>query len=116
MEIKRVVPNIQSDHLEQSRKFYRDFLGFEVLMDMDWIVTFVSGSNSTAQLSLITSDMTAPVFADVSIEVEDVDQLYAQAVRCGFKIVYPITNEPWGVRRFFVQDPNGQIVNILTHL
>ena len=60
--------------------------------------------------------MTTPVIADVSIEVEDVDQLYAQAVRCGFKIVYPITNEPWGVRRFFVQDPNGQIVNILTHL
>lgn len=85
-------------------------------MDMDWIVTFASGPNPSAQLSIVTSDMTAPIVADVSIEVENVDELYGQAIQRGLSIVYPITNEPWGVRRFFVQDPNGQIVNILTHL
>jgi len=27
----------------------------------------------------------------------------------------PITNEPWGVRRFFVIDPNGTIINVMCH-
>jgi hypothetical protein len=30
--------------------------------------------------------------------------------------VYPLTNEPWGVRRFFVKDPSGTIVNVLSHV
>jgi hypothetical protein len=29
--------------------------------------------------------------------------------------VYPLTDEPWGVRRFFVRDPNGMIVNVVSH-
>ena len=33
----------------------------------------------------------------------------------GLSIVYPATDEPWGVRRFFVADPNGVIINILSH-
>jgi lactoylglutathione lyase len=52
---------------------------------------------------------------DLSIEVDDVDEVYAGAVAAGFEIVYAITDEPWGVRRFFVRDPFGKIVNILSH-
>jgi catechol 2,3-dioxygenase-like lactoylglutathione lyase family enzyme len=36
-------------------------------------------------------------------------------VALGLPIVYPVTDEPWGVRRFFVADPNGVIINILSH-
>ena len=32
-----------------------------------------------------------------------------------FKVVYPLTDEPWGVRRFFVTDPNGVIINVMNH-
>jgi uncharacterized glyoxalase superfamily protein PhnB len=52
---------------------------------------------------------------DLSIVVDDVDEVYAGAVSAGFEIVYAITDEPWGVRRFFVRDPFGKIVNILSH-
>jgi uncharacterized glyoxalase superfamily protein PhnB len=41
--------------------------------------------------------------------------MHAEAIRRGVPIVYPLTDEPWGVRRFFVVDPNGVIVNIVTH-
>ena len=115
MSIRRVVPNIQTRSTEESREFYTSFLGFQIGMDMGWIVTFVSGANPTAQLSVITSDLTAPVHPDLTIEVENVDNLYAEAVRRGFPIAYPLTDEPWGVRRFFVRDPNGRVINLMTH-
>jgi len=56
----------------------------------------------------------APV-PDLSIEVDDVDAIYGRALAGGFEIAYPITGEPWGVRRFFVRDPFGKLVNILSH-
>jgi len=34
MGIKRVVPDIITDRLEESRDFYVDVLGFDVAMDM----------------------------------------------------------------------------------
>jgi uncharacterized glyoxalase superfamily protein PhnB len=85
-------------------------------MDMGWIITFVSGDNPTAQLSVITSDITAPVHPDLTIEVDHVDELYAEAVRRNLVIVYPLTEEPWGVRRFFVRDPNGRVINLMMHV
>ena len=52
---------------------------------------------------------------DVSIEVDDVDAVYRRATRAGFEIVYGIVTEPWGVRRFYVRDPFGKTINILSH-
>jgi catechol 2,3-dioxygenase-like lactoylglutathione lyase family enzyme len=115
VSIRRVVPDIRSDRFAESRDFYAGLLGFEVAMDTDWIVTFASPTNETAQISVMKRDATAPVQAAVSIEVDDVDRLYAEAVRRGKAIVHPLTDEPWGVRRFFVRDPNGVVVNVLRH-
>ena len=40
----------------------------------------------------------------------------AQALELGYNIVHPLTDEPWGVRRFFVRDPDGKVVNVISHL
>jgi predicted enzyme related to lactoylglutathione lyase len=116
--IHRIVPNIYSADLEKSKRFYIEFLEMELVMDMEWIVTFASKNNPTAQISVLQHDKkekpdNKAVF--LSIEVGDADSLYAKAQRQGCKITYPITNEPWGVRRFFVEDPNGATINILSH-
>jgi catechol 2,3-dioxygenase-like lactoylglutathione lyase family enzyme len=116
MKIRRTVPNLKSDKLAESKAFYTGVLGFEIGMDMGWIVTLGSPDNPTAQISLLSHDATAPVVPNVSIEVADVDNVHAAAVQHGAKIVYPLTDEPWGVRRFFVADPNGVILNVMTHL
>jgi len=115
MRIRRVVPDIHGDPAA-SRAFYEDVIGLELGMDLGWIVTFGSPSNETAQLSVMSSDATAPVTPDVSIEVEDVDAVYATAVERGCEVVHPLTDEPWGVRRFFVCDPNGAVINVMRHL
>ena len=109
------MPNIASDKLDESRHFYAGLLGFQVAMDMGWIVTFVSPSNPTAQVSVLRQDASAPVIAQVTVEVADVDAVHAEAVRRGLEIVHPLTDEPWGVRRFFVKDPNGVVVNVASH-
>jgi uncharacterized glyoxalase superfamily protein PhnB len=115
MSIRRVVPDIQSDRFRESREFYVEVLGFEVGMEMDWVMTLVSPTNPTAQVTLISQDASAAVQPEISVEVDHVDVVYAQAVRRGVEIVHPLTDEPWGVRRFFARDPNGVVVNVLSH-
>ena len=48
----------------------------------------------------------------ISIEVADVDAGHADAVRRELDIVYPLTDEPRGIRRFFVGEPSGTVVNV----
>src|SRR4051812_43094390 len=115
MSVRRIVPNINSPDPSASRCFYEGVLGLGIAMDMGWIVTFASPSNPTAQVSVVASDTRSEPHADISIEVIDVDACHAAARSQGFSIVYPLTEEPWGVRRFFVEDPNGMIVNVVSH-
>ena len=115
MSIKSVVPDITSERMDESRMFYTEFLGLDLAMDMGWILTFVSPSNPTAQITLLRAPTSAIPNPNVSIEVEDVDAVHARAVALGLQIVYPLTDEPWGVRRFFVTDPNGVIINVMSH-
>jgi catechol 2,3-dioxygenase-like lactoylglutathione lyase family enzyme len=101
--------------MDQSRDFYTRFLGFDVAMDLGWVMTLRSPSNPTAQVILLRDDKTSDARPQISIEVDDVDEIHAKAVELGLRILYPLTDEPWGVRRFFVADPNGVVINVLSH-
>lgn len=90
-------------------------LGLELVMDQGWIATFAAPDNPRAQISVLREDATAPVRADASIEVDDVDAAHEAAQRLGCEIVHPLTEEPWGVRRFFVREPGGRVLNVLSH-
>jgi catechol 2,3-dioxygenase-like lactoylglutathione lyase family enzyme len=114
MAIHRVVPNVQSAAVPESREFY-ELLGFEEVMNLGWVVTLASPSSPAAQVNIIASDRTAPVTPDMSVEVDDVDAAYAVMRESGAEIVHPLQDEEWGVRRFFVRDPNGRVVNVLGH-
>ncbi len=116
MSIRRVVPDIRTTSFDRSREFYVDFLGFEVGMDMGFVITFVSPSNPTAQVTLCRDDGASPPVPNMTVEVADVDDVHKRAVERSLEIVYPLTNEPWGVRRFFVVDPNGMVLNVMSHL
>ena len=113
--MRRVVPDFQSDDPSASVGFYGEVLGLEVVMDHGWIVTFAAPVKPAAQISLMRQDASAPVQPDASIEVDDVDAAHAAAQRLGHEIVHPLTDEPWGVRRFFVREPNGKVLNVLGH-
>jgi len=98
VKIKRVVPNVSTDRLDESRDFYTTLLGFEVAMDMDWIVTLASPDNPTAQISLVRGESASPTSPGVTLTVEvgDVDAVHAGALSRGYRIVYPLTDETYG--------------------
>ena len=114
------MPVIRAADVEESRAFYRDFLGFEVAMAQDGMDMYKSPAVPTTQLIVAArSGHSADVLVrdvDISLEVADVDAVHADAVRRGLKIVYPLTDEAWGIRRFFVQDPDGTVVNVTSHI
>ncbi|MFF0777739.1 VOC family protein [Streptomyces sp. NPDC003720] len=114
MIVRRVMPVIRSEAVRESREFY-GLLGLEEVMNHGWIMTLASPSSPTAQISVMTSDRTAPVTPDVSVEVDDVDAAYRLMRESGAEIVHPLQDEEWGVRRFFVRDPSGRVVNVLAH-
>ncbi|MCX4555041.1 VOC family protein [Streptomyces phaeochromogenes] len=114
MSIRRVMPDIRSDAMEESRDFY-GLLGFEEVMNLGWVMTLASRSNPTAQVTFMSQDKSAPVVPDMSVEVDDVDAVHAAMRESGAEIVHPLQDEEWGVRRFFVRDPNGKVVNVLSH-
>lgn len=115
MTVNRVVPNLKSKSLEEAKAFYMHVLGLQVVMDHGWIVTLADPERPGVQLSIMTHDATAPVVPVASIEVDDVTASYQAARAAGAEIVHELTDEPWGVRRFFVRDPDGHVINILGH-
>lgn len=115
MTIRRVVPMIAAVDLAASRAFYVDTLGFEVAMDLGWVVTFASPANRSAQINLVQTEGAPTPQPDLTVEVTDVDAMHARALAHGLPVVYPLTDEPWGVRRFFLRDPNHKIVNVMSH-
>jgi catechol 2,3-dioxygenase-like lactoylglutathione lyase family enzyme len=111
--IKRAVPNISSDRPAETRDFFVDLLGFDVQMDIGWVVTVGSPANPSAQVTIIGND--DPAAPGISVEVTDVDAVHARAVERGLEIAYPLRDEEWGVRRFMLREPSGTIVNVLSH-
>jgi catechol 2,3-dioxygenase-like lactoylglutathione lyase family enzyme len=113
--VNRVVPDLESTSLKAAAAFYAQVLGLQVVMDHGWIVTLADPQRPDAQLSIMTHDATAPLVPVASIQVDDVDASYRAARAAGAEIVYELTDEPWGVRRFFVRDPDGHVINVLAH-
>jgi uncharacterized glyoxalase superfamily protein PhnB len=113
VEINRAVPNIRSEQPGETRDFFVDQLGFEVAMDIGWVVTVASPTSPSVQVNIIANDdMAAP---GISVEVDDVDAVHARAVEQGLDIVYALRDEDWGVRRFMLREPSGTVVNVLSH-
>lgn len=115
MKVKRIVANVETKSPKRAQRFYCDILGLENLMDMGWIATYGSNTKMTVQISFMKEGGSKTPVPDLSIEVDDVDEAFTRMKKARFKIEYPLTEEPWGVRRFFVRDPFGQLVNILAH-
>ncbi|MFJ9035562.1 VOC family protein [Streptomyces sp. NPDC102406] len=116
-EVRRAVPNVAVDgeeDLAANRAFY-GALGFEEVMDLGWVMTMASPTHPTAQINFVEQGGPAPTVPDMSVEVSDVDAAYAAMLAAGADIVRDLRDEQWGVRRFFVRDPQGKIVNVLGH-
>jgi lactoylglutathione lyase len=115
VRIKRIVCNVAASDTDKAIAFYEEILGLKVLMDLGWIRTYGSSAKMTLQLSVMSEGGSGTPVPDMSIEVDDVEEALTRVRKAGIAIEYGPANEPWGVRRFFVRDPFGKLVNILQH-
>lgn len=116
MAVRRIVPNIRAEHVGEARGFYADILGLRVAMDMGWIVTFAADDAGAApQVSILMEGGSGAPAPDLTVEVDNLEAVHRRAVAAGLPIEYGPSDEPWGVRRFFVRDPFGRLLNIMAH-
>jgi catechol 2,3-dioxygenase-like lactoylglutathione lyase family enzyme len=116
MQVTGIVANLAVPDIAAARDFYTDYLGLSVEgFNLGWVAQFRSPDGDAA-VQLVTRDATAPQDSVISIHVGfDVDDAYADATRRGYEIVHPLTEEAWGVRRFFVRAPDGNVINVVSH-
>ena len=112
MRVTRIHADLPVPDIATARSFYTDFLEMsDESRGMDWLTRFTA-PDSGAYLQLVTRDATAPENPIATIKVDDVEEAWEEAHRRGYEIVHPLTTEPWGVRRFFVRAPDGNVLNI----
>ena len=116
MAVLRIVPNLYTDSVSSAERFYREILQLNVVMDQGWIVTYSTSAQMNPQISVIESGGSSAPVPDVSIEVDNLDEIYQRVKNTELEVLYELTQEPWGVRRFIVRDPLGKSINILEHL
>jgi predicted enzyme related to lactoylglutathione lyase len=115
MRVTSIYTNLRVPDIAAARSFYAGYLGLDdESITMDWVTRF-SSPDGGASVQLVTRDATAPEDSVASIRVDDVEAALAEARERGYEIVHPLTTEPWGVRRFFVRAPDGNVFNIAQH-
>jgi catechol 2,3-dioxygenase-like lactoylglutathione lyase family enzyme len=116
VRVTGVTANLPVADIDAACDFYTDYLGLNVEeMNLGWVARYRS-PDGRASVQLVTRDATSPQDSVISVHVgNDVDEAYAEAQRRGYEIVHPLTDERWGVRRFFVRDPDGNVINIVSH-
>ncbi|TFL13756.1 glyoxalase [Pusillimonas caeni] len=115
MAVRRIVSNIGTSSMAEVRRFYETLFDLHPVMDHGWLVTLASGEHALTQVGIATEGGSGTPVPDLSIEVDDVDEVYRRAKSQGLDIVYELTDEPWGVRRFYLTDPTGKLLNVLSH-
>ncbi len=115
MKVKRIVSNIEAPDPEKADAFYNRILGLEVVMDHGWIRTYGLNSNRAVQVSVASEGGSGSPVPDLSIEVDNLDAALARVKEANIAIEYGPVREPWGVRRFYIRDPFGKLINVLQH-
>ncbi len=116
IKVKRIVANVETQDISKAKQFYGEILGLDQLMNHGFIATYGTHEKMTIEISFLSDGGSGTVAPDLSIEVDDLDTALTRVKEAGIPIEYGPVEEPWGVRRFYVRDPFGKLVNILTHL
>lgn len=115
MQATKVIANLRVADIEAAKGFYADYLGLSnEQFNMGWVARYTS-ADSRAFVQLVTSDATAAEDSVISVCTDDIDSAYAEAQELGYEIVHPLTTEAWGLSRFFIRAPDGNVINITNH-
>jgi predicted enzyme related to lactoylglutathione lyase len=115
VRVRGIIADLPVADIESAKDFYAGYLGLsDEEFNMGWVARF-SSPDTGAHLQVVTQDAAAPENPVISVQVDDVDAAHDDAQRRGYEIVHPLVTEPWGVRRFFVRAPDGNVLNIVQY-
>jgi catechol 2,3-dioxygenase-like lactoylglutathione lyase family enzyme len=115
VKVLRIVADIEASNVQKADAFYSSVLGLDLAMDHGWIRTYTSDAKMTVQISFASEGGSGTPVPELSIEVDDLDEAIRRVKKAAIPIEYGPASEPWGVRRFYVRDPFGKLINILQH-
>ncbi|HEX7028184.1 MAG TPA: VOC family protein, partial [Gammaproteobacteria bacterium] len=114
VNVTRLLPNICTDRMEETRDFYAELLGFVVGFEhRGWYIQMASPADPRLQVGIVHRDheFTPKAFRRpaqgviISAQVEDAEAAYAAVLKRGFAIAHELYDESFGMRRFMVADP-----------
>lgn len=103
-----VAPILACNDVLATAHWYRDVLGF--VIDDEWTGEtwgMLWAEGSQVFLSLRPELVKTAKGQELLIAAPDVDAVYARHKANGAKIVSPLQTQPWGLREYTVEDPNG---------
>ena len=120
------------DDPDASRAFYRDALGFEVRMDvefggMHWITVGPAGQPSTSivlyppaaapgmtddERRIIAEMMAKGTYASINLATPDLDGTFERLQASDAEVVQEPTDQPYGIRDCAFRDPAGNLIRI----
>lgn len=125
MQFQDVYPVIVTDKPIECRDFYVRWFNFQVAFEASWFIYLVSSGDRPFSLALISPEHPSkppepPQFSGsglfLTFQVEDAIATYQQLQQAGLTIPYPVRDEPWGQRRFCVQDPIGLWIDVVQQI
>ena len=110
--------------LAESKIFYTQVLGFGVSFENEFYLLLHTPKQEAEIAFLLPKHPSQqPLFHApfqgqgmyLTIEVDDVDQLYQELKKKGVEIKIELRDEPWGDRHFAIQDPNGINIDLVKY-
>jgi len=117
-------PIIVTPRKEACRDFWIQHLGFVSGFDSTWFC-LLSAEDQSASIAFMTPDHpSAPPGSEsfsgtgmcFELQVEDARATFEKISATGLKIEYPLTDEPFGQRRFGFHDPSGLWIDVVEQI
>jgi uncharacterized glyoxalase superfamily protein PhnB len=117
-------PIVVTDQMAACRDFYVRCLGFAVGFESSWI-TYLSTDGGSASIAFMTPDHpSAPPGPQpysgagicFELQVENAATAFQEFAANGLEVGYPLTDEPFGQRRFGFHDPAGVWIDVVEQI
>ena len=115
---------IITEKLDETKKFYTEILNFGVSFENEFYL-LLHTPNHTEEISFLKPNHPSQksIFQSefngkgvyLTIEVENVDEMYKKIKANNVSIEIEIRDESWGDRHFAIVDPNGIGIDIVTY-
>lgn len=124
MKKMKLNAGIITDKLQESKDFYSSILHFGITFENDFYL-LMHTPDKTSEISFLLPDHPSqqelfhPMFNGkgiyLTIEVDNIDEVYQEIKRGGTPIEVDLREEPWGDKHFAIKDPNGVGIDIVKY-